>query len=79
MTVLYPKAPPAFSVGATAQCAAVLAKIARAASGQSTLYFYGHIDYLDVFKEKHTTTFCVGWASGTSAYCDRHNEMDAKE
>jgi hypothetical protein len=78
MTVIYPKAAPVFSVAASAQCASALAAIARGVSGQTTLYLYGHIDYLDVFREKHMTTYCLSWASGTSAYCDRHNEIDPK-
>jgi hypothetical protein len=74
-TALYPKVPlPA--VTETGNCPLVLGKMALAVSGHSTLYLYGHVDYEDVFDNPHTTTFCLTWASGTSSYCDRHNEID---
>jgi hypothetical protein len=79
IALLYPKAPPAFSVAATPNCKTPWATVIRALSGASTLYLYGHIDYLDMFRERHTTTFCLTWASGVSSYCPRHNEIDPKK
>jgi hypothetical protein len=53
--------------------------IAQAVTGVSELYLYGHIEYSDIFKEHHSTTFCVNWISGLSAACDRHNEVDPEK
>jgi len=76
-TTLYPHVPYG-AVAETPACKEALLMIAQSVAGVSELYLYGHIDYRDIFDEPHKTTFCLEWTSGTSAYCGRHNEIDAK-
>jgi hypothetical protein len=48
----------------------------------SVLFMYGHVDYTDVFHERHHTHFCLRfipktqWAHAYWGFCPKHNEQD---
>lgn len=47
-----------------------------AASGHSTLYVYGRIDYCDIFRKPRSTAFCFIYKPGVGEslpVCDRYN------
>jgi hypothetical protein len=60
-----------------AHCPEEIAKLIS--GGQWNSFFYGHVDYQDIFDQKWTTTYCVGFLNGLTILCDRHNEIDVKE
>lgn len=73
VAVLYPKTPIPAQMPS---CEKAVADRAKRVFMSGTLYLYGHIEYRDVFSERHVSTFCLSWTSGVSGYCARHNEID---
>jgi hypothetical protein len=45
-------------------------------SGAYRVYVHGRIDYDDVFRQKHWTTFCFHLTDGAWASCREHNDAD---
>lgn len=53
-----------------------IATFKDAATGNSTLFLYGHIDYCDIFGEPHTTAYCFIYVPNGGLnlpLCDRYN------
>jgi hypothetical protein len=62
-------------------CPEEVAGLVRAEKKEANAWLYGHIDYSDIFNERHQTTFCLlYWPfEQKSIFCDRHNEMDPEK
>lgn len=76
--IILPKNP----VAATRNhCPYELAYLQAAERKEINAWYYGHIDYSDIFNERHHTTFCFLWwpFEQRSIMCDRHNEIDPGE
>jgi hypothetical protein len=76
--ILMPKNPLA---GTHNHCPDELAYLLQAERKELNAFYYGHIEYSDIFNERHHTTFCfLYWPfEQRSIVCDRHNEIDPDE
>jgi len=62
-------------------CPAEIFDVSRARNKQLNAFMYGFIRYMDIFNEPHRTNFCFLYVptTGTSLFCNRHNELDPKQ
>jgi hypothetical protein len=53
-------------------------EIRQLGSGEEILYVFGHIEYTDVFKQLHTTTFCFSatWDLAGMVTCNEYNDAN---
>jgi hypothetical protein len=57
-------------------CPGDLEKIMQAQRSELSAFFYGHIDYVDVFRKSRRTNFCYFLTADGAYHCDRNNELD---
>jgi hypothetical protein len=59
-------------------CPDEINNLRRAARREINGFYYGHIEYEDIFGKQRRTNFCFLYISGGSTLCDRYNEIDPK-
>jgi hypothetical protein len=60
-------------------CPDELTRLQASERNEVHAFLYGHAEYLDIFKKKRRTNFCLLYTPSISIVCGRHNEMDPEE
>jgi hypothetical protein len=60
-------------------CPGELEKLKQSEHGELEAFYYGHIEYLDIFRKPRRTNFCFLHGIDGMTLCDHHNEIDPDE